>query len=411
MSKISDFKVVLLGTDINAYYMSRNFHEAFGIKCHLIGRVAMPFTKLSSILTYEIDSQLLVGDRLNRRLKEIARQNEGRKIILVGTNDDYVQWIIKNADSLQKDFLFNYSDRKMVESLMDKKKFYTKYSDSDLIKLPRTYFYDVQKNAIDWSKVEELAFPVIIKPSNTVSWHEHPFSGQAKVYKLYDRSEVKKVIENVADSGYDSELIIQEFIPGGDDRLFDVVFYCDTSGKPRLMSFAQIGLQERTPTGIGNATVLVNGFNEFGGTEVIKNNLIKFMRKLNYKGMAEFDLKYDERDQTFKVLEINPRQARCSYYLTVCGYNLAKYLADDLLGCGLPEFTFIDQRVALSFVPNYVIKKYIKNVPLKREIAKLRQQKKLVDPLVYPVDMSLQRRLWLFIRKFNYMSKYRKNVF
>lgn len=56
--KKNDFKVVILGTDINAYYMSRNFHEEYGIKAHLIGKTAMNFTSMSNILTYELYEDL-----------------------------------------------------------------------------------------------------------------------------------------------------------------------------------------------------------------------------------------------------------------------------------------------------------------------------------------------------------------
>ena len=55
------------------------------------------------------------------------------------------------------------------------------------------------------------------------------------------------------------------------------------------------------------------------------------MERIGYQGFAEVDLKYDSRDGKYKVLEINPRQARCSYYLAAGGHNLIQYLVDDLI--------------------------------------------------------------------------------
>jgi len=174
------------------------------------------------------------------------------------------------------------------------------------------------------------------------------------------------------------------------------------------MTFAQIGLQERTNTGVGNCTVLVNGFNEHGYREDVVRKLADFMEKIGYQGFAEFDLKYDSRDGKYKVFEINPRQARSSYYLTACGYNLVKYLIDDLILNKEMPVTLIKEKMVLSFVPKYVINKYVASAPLLAEIKSLIKEGKFVRPLHYSKDMSLKRRIYLLLKDLNYISKYRK---
>ena len=53
LNKNEDFDVVIVGSDINAYYMARNVYEAYGKKVHWIGKVSMPATALSSLGTIE----------------------------------------------------------------------------------------------------------------------------------------------------------------------------------------------------------------------------------------------------------------------------------------------------------------------------------------------------------------------
>lgn len=67
-------------------------------------------------------------------------------------------------------------------------------------------------------------------------------------------------------------------------------------------------------------------------------------------------MKYDLENKEFKVLEINPRQARSSYYLTFAGFNLIKYLVDDLIYEKKMKYTFVDNEVCLSFVPKIIVK-------------------------------------------------------
>ena len=53
-------KVLIVGTDINAYYMARCYHEIYHKKVDLIGRVAMSFTSLSTITNVNIIPNLII---------------------------------------------------------------------------------------------------------------------------------------------------------------------------------------------------------------------------------------------------------------------------------------------------------------------------------------------------------------
>lgn len=400
------FEVVLVGTDINAYYMARNFYEEYKIKAHVIGRVPMLFTTLSSIIDLTIVPDLINERVFVEELIKLAKKINNKKIILVGCNDDYVSLIIKNSKELKKYYLFNYTNIDLFNTLVNKESFYSEYG--DILDIPKTYLYDVNRN-LDRDRVSDFRYPVIIKASNIIKYHECEFPGQAKIYKLNNITEVENTIDQIRSAGYDDCLIIQEFIPGDDTRLFDSVFYVNSKGKVQLQSFGQIGLQEHTKTGIGNLTVLINGYNEFNNTKIVKDKLKKFLKDIKFNGICEFDLKYDIRDKKFKVFEINARQARSSYYLTACGYNLAKYLVMDLIENKDNDFVFIDNKMALSFVPDFVIRHFIKNRKYKKEFFALKRKGLYVNPLVYKEDMSKQRKRWLFKRDINYIKKYMTN--
>ena len=397
----NDFEILIIGTDINAYTIARCYHEQYGKKANLIGKEEMKFTSLSSIVQIEYEPNLWDTETFKKTLKTFALNHPGKKILLIGTNDFYVRLIAENKDFLKKWYVFNYPNIEIVNNFLKKDAFYEKYK--DILDVPKTYLYSCKEKKLNL----DLRYPIIVKPGNGVTYYKHKFVGQSKVYRIKSEAELHEVIQKIEDSGYEDQLILQEFIPGDDDCLSDCIFYCNQKGKAEFASFAQIGLQEHTNTGVGNCTVLVNGYNEHGIPEELIYQLKDFLESIHYTGFAEFDLKFDARDGKYKIFEINPRQARCSYYLAFCGYNLVKYLVDDLIYKKTKKFEIIKEKKALSFVPNTVIKNCVKSEKLKKELNTLRKQKKICNPLLYKNDQNFKRKIYLFLRKINYMKKYK----
>lgn len=397
------FIPIIVGTDINAYNMAISFHEAYGIHPVLVGKEPLSFTSLSTIPgAIELNANLGEKDEFVRFLKQVAKKykTEGKKLLLIGTNDLYVRLIIENSDTLKEYFVFNYIDEDLMNNLLVKKNFY-RLCEEHGIDTPATYFYSCET---DERFDDEVMFPVIIKPSNGVQYYKHPFDGMQKVYKVDSYEEIQKVIETIKNSGYRDDLIIQDFIPGDDTYMWDSVFYVNSKGNSELITFAQVVLQEHTVTAIGNYTAVITRYDE-----EMMLKLKGFLEALNYVGYANFDLKYDHRDKKFKVFEVNIRQGRSSYYITSCGHNLAKNFVDDLIYNVEKPLTLLDEKFLFTVVPKVVLRKFVDNPKVRKEVNQLLRAGKYANPLFYKRDKSFKRKLYLFMRQINYYRKYKNN--
>ena len=399
-----DYNVLIIGSDANAYYMARCYHEAYHKKADVLAKSPLPYTEFSNILNIIYDENIWDEEGFLKAIYKYKEEHGNKLTLLISSNESYAQFISKNKKKLQQDnFVFNYPDIDIIESLMMKEKFYKTYQNSCL-NLPNTYYFDCSKEKEFHHK---MTYPVILKPSNVIMYNHLSFNGKNKIYKLETEEELNKTISLIIKGGYTDILIIQDFIPGDDSYLFDAVAYVDKNHKVKLLTLAQIGLQEHSKNMVGNAAVLINGYNQFGGTEEIEKQMKQFLEDINYQGFAEFDLKYDYRDKLFKVLEINARQGRSSYYLTPLGYNLTKVLIDDLIYNKEKKYEFLDKKQLLSFVPKRVALKYIINDDYKKEVKKL--WKRRVSPVIYSKDNNIKRKLYLIKKHFRYNKEYKNS--
>ena len=186
-----------------------------------------------------------------------------------------------------------------------------------------------------------------MKPANSVEWLNIDFEGRRKAYIFNDPAELETIIKRAYDAGYTSEMVIQDFIPGDDSRMRVLNAYVDQHHRVRMMFLGHPLLEDPSPVAAGNYAAILPDYNE-GVFRRIK----AFLEDIKYEGVANFDMKYDERDGEYKLFEINLRQGRSSYFVTLNGFNLAKYFA--VRSCGLrfrSRFSLITSQKALTRKP------------------------------------------------------------
>ena len=394
-----EFVPVFLGSDINTYSMSRAFYEEYGVKSIVIGKYATGPSCGSKIIDFRAVPELDGQETFLKTVGGLSAAYPDRKIILMGCGDNYVERIIKNKANLGGNVIAPYVDEELMDSLLTKLKFY-RMCDRYKIDYPGTFIYDrSMKNDFELP----FGFPAIMKPSDGIEYWKHEFPTQKKVYKIYTRAELEKVIKQIYDAGYDDRLIIQDFIPGDDSHLRVMICYSGRDRKVKLMSLAHVMLEEHTPHGLGNTAVLVNEHNA-----ELAETLRNFLDHIGYTGFSTFDIKYDVRDGKFKILEINLRQGRSNYYVTGSGNNLAKYVVEDYIYNREQKLEIADACYLWTVIPLRVAFRYVKgeeNIALMKKLVK---EGRVINPLYMEGDRGIKRMSFLYKSSLSHYFKFRK---
>ncbi len=372
-----EFMAVLLGSDINTYSMARAFHEAYQIKSKVIGKFYTGPSYQSKIVDFYARPDIDQKEVFVKVLNDFATQHSNKKLILLGCGDNYVRQIIENRDELASNYIIPYIDQDLMETLIKKEAFY-EMCEKHGISYPKTFIYR-QEMGNDFTT--DFDFPMILKPSNSVDYFAHEFPTQNKVYKIKNREELESVIHDIYEAGYSDTLILQDFIPGDDTYMHVMTCYSDQNGKVKLMCLGHTMLEEHTPHGIGNHAVIINEYNE-----PLANQLKEFLESIHYVGFSNFDIKYDERNDTYNVFEINLRQGRSNFYVTGAGYNLAKYLVEDTIYGQDTSFTISNKEHLWSMIPLKIAYTYVKNPDYVQQMKRLVKSKQFVNPLFYKGD-------------------------
>jgi D-aspartate ligase len=387
------FQPVLLGSDINAYGMARAFHEAYGITSQAFAHFQLAPTRFSSIVEVHVVDHFDQPETFEQALIDYAKQMKGSHpdtiLLLIACGDVYANLLSSCRAALEPHYVFNSLDPELTRRLSYKNTF---YEICEQYHLPHPSTFTVDAEGVKRKAYENLPFdfPIAMKPADSAAWLDVDFPGRKKAFIIETAEELDTLINRAYDAGYRGTMILQDFIPGDDGHMRVLNAYVDRHHHVRMMFLGHPLLEDPTPEAVGNYAAIIPDHNE-----EICLKIKAFLEDIEYEGVANFDMKYDDRDHTYKLFEINLRQGRSSYFVTLNGYNLAKCFVDDLVeDTAFDGHTVIGQGEKLWMeIPRSIFRKYVAEGPDKARGSSMIKTGNWGTTLEYAKDRNLMRTL------------------
>lgn len=406
MTKAS-FLPIILGSDENAYGDARLFYEEYGIRpLILCCRLLIP-TRYSRLFTYRCIENFDCEDVFVPALLSVLREMKPKyqKLLVIACSDYYANLMSRHYDEFEGLIANRFPSLSLLEQFETKDLFYS-LCDRYGMPYPKTYICEPE-DRITCVDTLPFKFPIVVKPenSNATEYLHLSFEGKKKVYFVYTREEYLSCAETLNAVGYRGKLILQEFIEGDDSAMRVVNSYSDNEGKVRVSVLGQPLLEEYAPYTLGNYAAIITR-NE----ERVYELVTSFLEKIGYVGFSNFDMKYDQKNDRYVLFEINPRLGRSSFFVRAADVNMMKALVDTCVEKIPYQGVFYGKKTAMwSNVPKGILKKYVKNPDLAREM------KALFPGCLYTLyakeDRSLKRYYRVTRFYLSHYKNYRKYYF
>ncbi|MGP5386629.1 carboxylate--amine ligase [Brachybacterium tyrofermentans] len=387
-SSSESFDLVLLGSGLGVYTLARAFHEEYGVVATVLTKVGIePMRRSVTCEVIELGGSASDEDLVAAAV-ELARERGGvRPQLLLANADSLVQLMSDHREQLEPHFVMPILEADVLERLSDKAEFARLCTDHG-VATPRTEVIDLgTPRDADWQPPRtELPFPVVMKAARTADMAGVRFEGKKKVWFLETPQELDDLVRAIAAAGYAGRLVVQELIPGDDTAEGSITAYTDAAGRVTLLCSARVLLGEHTPDALGRPAAMITlPFDD------ALDQARRLLEATGYRGYANFDVKRDPRDGTWKFFEVNPRIGRNNFYVSSAGANVSRFVVADAIEHRLLEpVTEVDE-ILYSLVPMPLLMRYLRDPALKRWVRTV-ARRGVRNPWTYPADGSWARR-------------------
>lgn len=288
---------VIIGGSVNGLSFARS-----------LGRKGVPTILLESeclIGTYTRFGDVVILPAVDEfpeewiNLLEFISDRAKVKTVLFPTSDEHSLFISQHADILKKSFRFLVPDIGTIKKILNKREQYSVASNAG-IPIPKTYFPDTIEQVETLS--QNISYPCILKPHTS-----HIGRKKIKGKVLISNTPVELVSEYSRVSTPGSEFMVQEIIPGGDESLFGYLALWDGEELDHAWLTKQ-KLRQSNAFGDGSLQITVDAGE-------VANMSRKLLQEFHYRGFVGIEFRFDSRNNTYRLIEINPR--------TVSGNQLA----------------------------------------------------------------------------------------
>ncbi|GLZ07203.1 ATP-grasp domain-containing protein [Actinomadura sp. NBRC 104412] len=302
---------------VPAYAVTEDRFTPMALSRHVTGRFVW---RTGGERTYQ--RQLLEG------MGEVA-ERIGRPAVLLPTDDHAALFVSEHADALEDRFLFARQPPGLVRAVTDKAELHARCRELGLA-APATTVVEREDELAAFA--ETAGFPVVVKQAAPFLLGDGRRMTSTRIVR--DRRELLR-------TRIQGRLVLQEHLPSehAEDWLFHG--YCDT-GSRCLVAFT--GRKVRSwPVGAGETA--------FGRAErnpELEELTRALLQALGYRGPVSMDYRYDRRDGTYKLLDLNPRVGAIFRLFTdEAGVDVVRALHLDLTGRPVPDAVPVDGRVVM----------------------------------------------------------------
>ena len=304
INKFENSAAVVFGANINGLSIINEL-KAKNVKNIILIDRAFHYAFLSFAPKEKIKIDYKKTDILEKTLKKLSEKYGS--LVLFPTADFEIQAIFKIFDKI-KDFCFIPFNEKNILQVSEKEEQY-KFCEQLNIPYPKTIFV---KKILDLKAIEQMNFPVIIKPSIKKDVDFQVFRNMI-LENIQDLKSKTDELRNLILKGV--TFLVSEIIPGDGSNIYAYVAYRDKQGK---IQNEWIGKKlSQFPDDFG---VFASATNQ--APEIVRNYGRKLFEAMNLYGIAEPEFKYDERDGKYKLMEINLRSMMWHRVGNLSGVNL-----------------------------------------------------------------------------------------
>ena len=262
-------------------------------------------------------------DQVIEGLRRLA-DRIGRPAVLIPTDDAGAILLAEHGDALRPYFRFSRIAPDLPRRLAGK------FSLTELCRsldLPTVEATLVRHRDEAEEFVDRVGLPLVVKLAEP--WLPAEGFRQAKPRStslVRDRDELAEVF--VRANG--TQLMLQEYLPGGPGNDWFFHGYCDESSQC-VPAFT--GVKERSyPPHAG-----LTSFGRCVPNERLRTEVTALLRRVAYRGIMDLDLRYYPRDDRYKLLDFNPRiGAQFRLFTDSAGLDVVRAAHLDLTGRPVP---------------------------------------------------------------------------
>lgn len=255
-------------------------------------------------------------------LVEVGR-GLGRRVVAIAGDDEAAVLLAEHADLLREHFLLPTVAACLPRRLSSKRGLFESCQEHG-IPTPRVVF---PSNVDDLAaRARELTYPVVVKKMDT--WSRLLTPGLPTTTIVADQREL---LARFGNQRLVTGLLLQEYIPREHGEDWFAHFYADSGSNCR---FNVGGRKLRSwPPGAGWTSFAVAERNP--SLEALVERLCK---ETGYRGIGDVDVRYDRRDDQYKVVDFNPRiGAQFRIAENEAGVDVVRAMHLDLTGRPVPE--------------------------------------------------------------------------